>query len=289
MNQHEIVHTIVFPLNNEGGNPCPVILNSDHLSSKEMQAIARQLGHETCFVSTSKHKDCEFQFRYFVPNNEMEMCVHATIGSVTVLVNKGMVKNSPLNIDTLLGPIQAEWRLAGGEIEVEVTQFPPKVCEKVPPIEDVSRALNVKPAEIEAAGIKSVSTSRFKLLIHLKSTAILHKLSPNFPYLWEICEKYGATGFYPFSIEDYDEKLVQARQFPNKAGYDEDPATGVAASALGTYFYLNKSFNEDLTGVDTYKIVQGVSMGRPSYIEANVYSENGEITKTSITGKAMLL
>src|SRR5699024_12041919 len=91
-----LIKTTVFPYSKEGGNPCPVTLNADHLSDEEMRAVAEKYKAEAGFISQSKHADCDFQFRYFVPNHEMEMCVHATIACATVLVHQDR-KSTRLN------------------------------------------------------------------------------------------------------------------------------------------------------------------------------------------------
>lgn len=284
-----IFQTVVFPLNTNGGNPCPVILNGDGLTTDDMQDLAKQLGHETCFVTSSDRVDCDFKFRYFVPNFEMEMCVHATVGSVTVLIEQGLIKKSPLNIQTLLGPIEVSWEKNKGEIEVEVAQFLPKISDYVPTTIEICEALNIKTTELSNDHVQSVSTSRFKLMVPLKSLDTLQNLKPNYDKLWELCDQYGFTGFYPYAIENYAQKVIQARQFPNNAGYVEDPATGVAASALGAYFYLHEIFPNSPSGWHTYHIKQGIAMGKPSYLQARIYSEHGMIVKTGIKGKAVIL
>ena len=291
MRKYEIIHTVVFPLGKNGGNPCPVVIESHGLSTCDMQDIAKQQGHETCFVNKTNRSDCDYEFRYFVPNHEMEMCIHATIGAVTVLVEKGLVENSPLAIETLLGTIQVDWEREEGseEIRVEVHQFLPQVKESLPALEAVCRALKISPTDLSTQPIQSISTSRHKLMIPMDSVQKLNSLTPDVNEVWNLCDQYGITGFYPFAVEDFRERIVQARQFPNRAGYDEDPATGVAASALGAYLHSHGLFNDQEDGWHTYKVKQGVAMGRPSYIETNVRINEGKINGTSITGYAEIL
>lgn len=289
MKDYSIIQTIVFPMDKHGGNPCPIILNGNKLTPAEMQDLAKQLGYETCFITTPERDDCDFRFRYFVPNYEMEMCVHATVGSVTVLVEHEILKKSPMKIETILGPIEVYWEKNKGDLVVEVIQFPPSINYSVPTVAEICQALNLKADDFLYDKIQSVSTSRFKLIVPLKSMDLLQSLRPNYDKLWDLCDQHGITGFYPFAIEEYSQKVIQARQFPNKAGYTEDPATGVAASALGAYCYINDMFPKVPSGWDTYHIKQGVALGRPSYIQARIYSEQGIIKKTSIKGKAMIL
>lgn len=64
----------------EGGNAAGVVLNADSLSEKEMAKIAAVLGFsETAFVLQSNVAD--FKLRFFTPNEEVDLCGHATIAS----------------------------------------------------------------------------------------------------------------------------------------------------------------------------------------------------------------
>jgi len=135
--------------------------------------------------------------------------------------------------------------------------------------------------------IVSVSTSRPKLIVPIVSNDILDRVEPDFEMLWSLCGQYGTTGFYPFAKNDTGTpNSYSARQFPKRAGYNEDPATGVAACALGSYLTMYGSCK---SGWNYFNIQQGYAMGKPSLLEVGAYLENGNITKTSVSGKAHVL
>ena len=90
------VHTVVFKAAEGGGNPCPVTLFADELSYEQMLQMTKEFGLESAFVQSSINADCDVKVRYFVPNGELEMCMHATIGCATVLVEKEIVTKSPI-------------------------------------------------------------------------------------------------------------------------------------------------------------------------------------------------
>ena len=103
-----------------------------------------------------------------------------------------------------------------------------------------------------------------------------------------ICDKYGTTGFYPYAKEPGDDPfLFCARQFPCRAGYPEDPATGVAASALSAYL-IRHALIPLKDGWNEITVRQGEAMGRPSLIYAACLMEGGKVTATRISGKARL-
>lgn len=287
---YQTIHTVVFQAKEGGGNPCPVTLNADELTSEQMQKMVKGFGEESAFLMKPTQPGCDFKARYFVPLHEMEMCIHATIGSATVLAAKGIAAKSPIFYETALGKVRIDWERRGEKIDVAVEQFLPKVLEKNPSPEEVCRALNIAVEDLAGGPIQSVATSRFKLIVPLKSRAVIDGLKPDFEYLWKLCDDYGTTGFYPFAMEKDSSgaPLFFARQFPKRAGYDEDPATGVAASALGAYVTLNRVLPV-AEGWNSCTIMQGFAMGRPSVIHSDTRVEQGQIVQTLVRGNAFLV
>ena len=129
---HQTIHTVVFEEKPGGGNPAPVTLDADHLSTEEMQAMAHRFGEESVFLMKPSRKDCDVKARYFVPLHEMEMCSHDTIGAVTVLVKTGRVTSSPVRLETALGQVMVDWEMDGDAVKVSLSQFLPRVKEEAP-------------------------------------------------------------------------------------------------------------------------------------------------------------
>ncbi len=285
-----VVHTVVFAFGQGGGNPCPVVLDAQRYTTAEMQAMAKAFMQETAFVCPPENPACDFKLRYFVPLHEMGMCVHATVGCATVLVREGMAMASPIRFETQLGVVSAEWAWRGEEIDVAVAQFLPVFSEKNPSPQAVCRALGIDVQALGPYPIGSVATSRQKLMVPLKSRETLDSLCPDFEYLWQLCDDYDTTGFYPFAPgpDDGGTPVFYARQFPKRAGYAEDPATGVAASALGAYL-AQRTVVPVQQGWNSFKILQGFAMGRPSVITSEVFLSGGTITATRIKGSATLI
>ncbi len=287
--QKTIIHTSVFQNGPNGGNPCPVVLEGDDLKTEHGKHLAATFGAETIIILDSTKTDSDFGLRYFVPNYEMEMCAHGTIAATTVLKKMGRISKTPVKIETVLGNITVEWKDENSELKVTVFQFPPKFSDSNPTIDEVCSALRVPLTAItrDKGPIVSVSTSRPKLIIPIVSNDILDRIEPNFETLWNLCDQYGTTGFYPFTKNDTEtSNSYSARQFPKRAGYNEDPATGVAACALGAYLTM---YGICKSGWNYFNVQQGYAMGKPSLLEVGAYLEKGNITKTSVSGKAHVL
>ena len=285
---HKMIHTVVFEEKPGGGNPAPVTLDADALSTEEMQAMTFGYGEESVFLMKPTRQDCDVKARYFVPLHEMEMCSHDTIGAVTVLVKTGRVIKTPVRLETALGQVLVDWENDGDSVKVSLSQFLPRFQAENPTAEEVCRALRITPDQLADLPIESAATSRFKLIVPLRDKASVYGLEPDFETLWSLCDKYHTTGFYPYAKEPGDDPfLFCARQFPCRAGYPEDPATGVAASALSAYLVLHELIPLH-DGWNEITVRQGEAMGRPGIIYAACHLEGGEVTATRISGKARL-
>ncbi|WCB95909.1 putative isomerase YddE [Baekduia alba] len=262
-------HWVAFADGPGGGNPCPVVRGADGWSDAEMQAAAAELGHETCFVlAPSGGADAVVRLRYFVPRHEMEMCVHATVAaSVALGLEDGAGVETPLGVRRV-------WRPSAGAALVE--QFAPEVG---PVVEDVDAVAAVLGGARPVAEVRSVSTARAKLLVGLADEATLDGLAPDFEALWTLCDLLGTTGIYAYTLNARDAD-VAARQFPVRAGFDEDPATGVAACALGAWLAGAGD------GWHRLRVAQGRAMGRPSLIDAEALRADGAVVATRVGGEA---
>lgn len=283
-------HTVVFQAQEGGGNPCPITLDADGLTEQQMQQMTKDFGEESAFLMRPTRPDCDIKARYFVPLHEMEMCIHATIGAATVLVQQGIFQTSPIRFETFFGPVQVDWMRTEAGIDVGVHQFLPKFMDRNPSAGEVCRVLGIGPEELGNGPVQSAATSRWKLIVPLKNRAVLDGLQPDFPALWDLCDQYGTTGLYPYALErdESGAPVFFARQFPKRAGYNEDPATGVAASALGAYLARHQVLPV-AEGWNRYTVMQGFAMGRPSVIYSEIQIEDGSITGTRVRGMARLV
>ena len=257
MNSPEIRCVTVFADGPGGGNPAPVVLNAETMRGEEMRAVAASYGHEAAFIEPPP-PGADLRLRFFVPNHEMEMCGHATVGAVWLLHHLGRLAGDHIRIATLSGMVEA--RVDQGE--VEISQLAGRTA--MVPDEDVSAILSVLGVKADALGgaVVNAATSRAKTLVPLKSAAILNRLVPDFSRMEALCERLGSTGLYPFALSDEAPGTFEARQFPKSSGYPEDPATGIAAAALAFGLLAAGRVKAE----DQIRILQGRAMSRPSAI-----------------------
>jgi PhzF family phenazine biosynthesis protein len=82
---------VVFADGPGGGNPAPIVLDARGWSDAEMQQAARDSGHENAFVVDAADTGCALALRFWVPNHEMSMCGHATVGTVWLMNQRALL------------------------------------------------------------------------------------------------------------------------------------------------------------------------------------------------------
>jgi PhzF family phenazine biosynthesis protein len=200
-----------------GGNPAPIVPDGTDMTDSDMQDVARDHARESAFVLPAP-KDSEFDFSlgFRVPEHEMEMCGHATVGTVWLTNRLGLLHKDQLSIWTQSGPATA--RIAdqtSSDTCVESSQ-PHGRVEAVDGgdiVDDILSVLRITPDDLTAYPIQNARTSRTKTLIPLMNAAGLEKLKPEFSLVEELCEKLDSTGLYPYAVVDEDNQIFEARQF----------------------------------------------------------------------------
>lgn len=240
-----------------GGNPVPLVLDAQGMAAADMQALAAHHGHESSFVFPADAPDHLRRLRFFVPGHEMEMCGHATVGTLWALRQWGLWTTPAARVQTLSGSVDVEWDDARGwtwisQPAVQLRELTPAQTRAIADV------LRIDPA-LPGLHAINASTSRVKTLVRLPDAAALDGLQPDFGAMRGLCEALDSTGLYPYALDGAD---VCARQFPKASGYPEDAATGIAAAALWGYL---DSVSAVPAG-DICTVRQGVAMGSPSAI-----------------------
>jgi PhzF family phenazine biosynthesis protein len=275
--RHTVELVSVFASGNHGGNPTPIAVDADGMSDAQMQEVAQRYGHESGFVLPAPAgSGCDFEFRFWVPNHEMSMCGHATVGAVWLLHKTGRLHSDRLTIQTRSGRVEARIaRSTAEDASVEISQ-PAGRIEPLPQPrtsrDEILDALGIDDTQLAPLPIQNACTSRVKTLIPLASTAVLDTLQPRFDKIGPLCERIGSTGLYPFATFDACRQVFDARQFPRASGYPEDAATGIAASAL-SFGLLANGLVEGTTRTITVR--QGRAMKRPSQISVRFRIKEG--------------
>ena len=259
----------VFALDGRGGNPCPVVSDAAGLDAAAMQEVARRHGHESGFVLPPETDAHDFAFRFFVPNHEMEMCAHATLGALWVLAREDRLPGPVVHIGTRSGSVTGFVdRVPDGTVRVAITQPAGRVAPLTPEGEAaVLAALGIGRDRLADRPVHNAATARVKTLVPMRDPAALDRLAPDPAAVEAACRRIGSTGLYPYAVADAGTRRFEARQFPRASGYPEDAATGIAAAALAFGLLRDGTIAPDDRPV---RIVQGRAMGRASEIRVRL-------------------
>ncbi|WP_040197418.1 PhzF family phenazine biosynthesis protein [Candidatus Soleaferrea massiliensis] len=193
------------------GNPAGVCLADRKLDGRTMQRIAAQNNlAETAFLS---EKDGAYHLRWFTPEEEIDLCGHATLAAAFVLMNEVRPALGDVVFETMSGPLRV---VRGGELYT--MDFPSR--KPVPA---------GKPARLEEAlGCRVLETHQSRdLLALVGSQQEVCQLRPNMEMLRKLDGK--PTIIVTAKGEDCD---FVSRFFIPHAGITEDPVTGSAHSTL---------------------------------------------------------
>lgn len=267
----------------EGGNPAGVVLNADKLSEDSMKKIAGIIGFsETAFVMKSELAD--FKVRFFTPNEEVDICGHATIGTFSTLLSKRLIKPGKYLQETKAGILSVELK---EDFSIMMNQNAPSYHQIISK-EEIADSLNITINEmIEELPVQIVSTGLRDILIPIKNIDMVNAIKPNFEKVSEISSKYNTIGYHIFTLESLNDSNAYCRNFAPLYGIPEESATGTSNGALACYLFKYDKIKSD--NANHIIIEQGYSMEKPSEIIVALRTEGEEVIEVKVGGKALNL
>ncbi|GLQ99140.1 PhzF family isomerase [Dyella mobilis] len=258
------------------GNPAGVVPHADGLSEAQMQAMARELNNsETAFIFRPTGEDHDVQVRFFTPTTEVPICGHATIAAHYVRAVEGLVTQGTVRQLTGAGILNVSIeRLGGSDYRIWMQQRAPFFGPALSAGDQVrlTTALGIAESDLGSGPIEIVSTGHSKVMIPLRSRAVLNELKPDLQALSAISRDIGCNGFYLFTLADPDEGvLAHGRMFAPAIGIAEDPVTGNANGPLGAYIVRHQLIPAHLwrTGLSCW-MGQGEAIGRSGRVKVEV-------------------
>lgn len=254
-----------------GGNPAGVALFQDKLPDEaEMRRVAAQVGYsETAFLR--RIAPDRFEVRYFTPVEEVALCGHATVGSFSLLLQKGLIEGGRTYIaQTGAGDIRVD--IAAGLVWLDMAV--PKELGQLSDA-DASALLSMYGLEEGAFGTlhpAMVDTGLPDIMMPLANPALLAALKPDMEAISALSKRLNVTGVHAFAIASDG---VHCRNFAPLYGIDEESATGTSNGALTYYLYRRGLVQPDATNL----FIQGEAMGKPSKIYSRLsISRDGSVS-----------
>ena len=281
-----------------GGNPLAVFPDGTKLEGATMQALAREMNlSETTFVLPSEN--ATKKVRIFTPGAEVPLAGHPTIGTWWLLGELGEVKlpsegKTRITQETGAGILPVDIHSKNGAPDrVVMVQTLPAFTGI---IEDTSRLASClganQGAVLREPASQVVNTAIPQLMVPFRSLQDLQALPSggSGADLTQLVREVGSECAMCYSLETVDPSAtVHCRMFAPGIGVPEDPATGSAAGALGSYL-VQYGIIQPEGGIAKVVVEQGLEIDRPSRIEVEVsVSETGEITEVRVGGKALTI
>ncbi|MCT4798448.1 PhzF family phenazine biosynthesis protein [Exiguobacterium profundum] len=275
-----VVHA--FSKDGEGGNAAGVVLHADALTELEMKQIAKKVGYsETAFVSQSHHADV--RVRFFTPEEEVDLCGHATIATFHVLKEQGLLGSGRFTQETRAGVLEVEIR---NDLTIMMQQRLPEFL-PVTNHQEIADSLKV-PLEVldDRFPILIGFTGLRDILIPIKSLTELLSIQPDFEKVKEISRQSDVVGYHLFTLETMEDGIAHTRNFAPLYGIDEESATGTSNGALACYLFEQSLV---LKKSSTLVMEQGYGMKLPSEILVELTVAGEEISHVTVGGKATTL
>jgi PhzF family phenazine biosynthesis protein len=232
------------------GNPLAVVTRADHLSERQMAAIANWMNlSETTFLMAPTHADADYKVRIFTPERELAFAGHPTLGSCHVWLEMGgAAKNAPIVQECGAGLIRIKREKGRLAFAAPPLRRSGDVASDL--VHRVARGLRIAPGAIKAS--QWVDNGPGWLAAMLSTKAEVLAVRPDFPLLDG--QPLGVIAPWD-AARDGGEAHFEVRAFITTRAA-EDPVTGS----------LNAGLAQWLIGAglapDAYVVSQGTQLGR---------------------------
>jgi len=255
------------------GNPVAVFLDADGIPGERMQRIAREMNlSETTFVLRPEQGG-DARVRIFTTVNELPFAGHPTLGTAIVLAAGSDADG--LVLETGLGPVPFRFERDGGAVRAATMRQPIPTWE---PYAEADRLLAALGVAESTTPVVAYRNGPRHVYVGLPDVAALSALRPDQRALAEL-EDIGANCFAGSGT------TWRLRMFAPAYGVAEDPATGSAAGPLALHLARH--------GIVPYgtrvEIGQGVEIGRPSTMYAQVTGSDAGVERIEVSGSAVVV
>jgi trans-2,3-dihydro-3-hydroxyanthranilate isomerase len=269
-----------------GGNQLAVLTDARGLTSEAMQLIAREFNYpETTFVLPADDPAHARRVRIFTPGSELSFAGHPTVGTACALVLANLCSPGDFVLEEGVGPVTVSTRQDGANYSARLRiERAPETSETVPNAADMAAVVSLEAddvLQVFAAGMGP----RFNY-VHLASAQLVDAAQLDHHHWRRVIADSWAPGVYIFAGDLRDGSKLYGRMFAPSFGIPEDPATGAAAAALVGTTALKHGGGSGRFNLD---IVQGVAMGRPSFISASADVEGGQLVAIEVGGSSAFI
>jgi trans-2,3-dihydro-3-hydroxyanthranilate isomerase len=266
-----------------GGNQLAVLPDAAGISTEGMQKIAREFNFGETAFALPKNEPNTYRLRIFTPRTELDFAGHPSVGTACALVMKQhLLLGNPIRLifEENVGPVTVDVDRRNGGFHGTLTLSGKiEAPTGAPSAADLAAVLSVEPAEVSQVFFAGVGVPI--CFAQLSSDEVVDRAVINRPAWEATLSRAWSPHLFFFAGNLQDGGKLHARMWAPALGVEEDAATGGACAALVGAMASKPDF-----GATAYRlsIRQGVSMGRPSEIEAQARKGDGVVTSVSVGG-----
>ncbi|WP_102693885.1 PhzF family phenazine biosynthesis isomerase [Rummeliibacillus pycnus] len=288
MTQIEVYHYDAFTTKPGKGNPAGIILNSEKLTTEDMQAITKKVGFNECAFPISS-AIADVRIRYFTPGHETPLCGHATMASMVALIEqKKLPEKEQYTIETLAGTLSIHVKKIGSHYQIRMEHASPQFVKFNGSKKKLASALNIEENEIDTRyPIVYGSTGQWTLCIPISTIESFEKMKPNTATFPTILKEMPKASVHPFSFKAFNlDADMHARHFSSPySGTIEDSVTGTASGVMGAFYatYVKPYRKENYSLI----VEQGQELKRDGRVTVHIQNTND--LKIAISGTAVFV
>ncbi|GIF06145.1 PhzF family phenazine biosynthesis protein [Actinoplanes siamensis] len=255
------------------GNPLAVVFGAEHLSTDQMQTLAREFNlAETTFVLPPTDPGATYRVRIFTASTELPFAGHPSVGTAVTLMRRGRFGPGRVVQECGAGLLPLEVTAAGA---ATLTGARPRLgaAAPLPALLDIT-GLTAADVPGDAAVPRAAGCGLDWIFLPVRRSALA-----GIDVDVRAAARHGVTELAVFSWDDGE---AHARVFVPGDAVWEDPATGSAALGLGVWLVGAGWLPGD--GTSSYRVRQGLEMKRPSLLDCTVTARSGAATAATVTG-----
>ncbi|MGO4174827.1 PhzF family phenazine biosynthesis protein [Bosea sp. TAF32] len=250
-----------------GGNQLAVFTDARGLSDTQMQALAAEMNYsEATFVLPPDDPANDARVRIFTRTHEMPFAGHPNVGTAFVLARHGRDRGGVLRFEEVAGLVEVKVaRDASGAVTGATIAAPQPLTKSIElPADAIAACAGLAPSDIVVTNHQPLRASVGVFFVLAEVTVeALSRATPDLSRFRAVRDSTpGLEGRFSLFLYARDGVAdIRARMFAPISGTWEDPATG-SASATVAALLLSLNSQDDAS----FKLTQGVEMGRPSLL-----------------------
>jgi PhzF family phenazine biosynthesis protein len=248
------------------GNPLAVVLDSEGVDTDSMQAFAAWTNlSETTFLMPPTRPEASYRVRIFTPRQELPFAGHPSVGSAHAALESGLCtpKEGHLVQECAAGLLPMRVDGEGAERRIFVRAPVGKLVHLTQDQEAWSGVHNG--LELGSLPAVLIDNGPHWWIVELANEAAVRGLNPDIAAIERLTAATGSVGVAFFAHADQTAYQMVVRAFCPASGIAEDPVTGSANAAIGSWLQ-----QKDLLRSSRYIASQGREIGRDGRVHVEV-------------------